>query len=119
MSTYASHTVPSVTVVDAGPQLTMENAHELLRLIQAVPPGLSPRVVVDMRQTRVMDSTGVGALVSSMRYIRQQQGGFALTNLSPEIQRMFHLMNLDNVLAVYDSVEAAAQRLSTPTSHDI
>jgi anti-sigma B factor antagonist len=118
MSVYPARPVTPVTVVDAGPQLTMENAHELLRLIQAVPPGLSPRVVVNMHRTRVMDSTGVGALVSSMRYVRQQQGGFALTNLSPELQRMFHVMNLDGVLAVYESVEVATQRLSAPASSE-
>jgi anti-sigma B factor antagonist len=116
MSAYPSHTAAPITVVDAGTQLTMENAHELLRLIQSVPPGLSPRVVVNMRNTRVMDSTGVGALVSSMRYVRQQQGGFALTNLSPELLRMFHLMNLDNVLIVCESVEAATRQLSSHSS---
>ena len=105
-----------ITVVDAGPQLTMENAHELLRLVQAVPAGVSPRVVINMHQTRVMDSTGVGALVSSMRYVRQQNGRFALSNLCPEIQRMFHLMNLNGVLVVYESVEVASQRLAAQTS---
>jgi anti-sigma B factor antagonist len=112
MSAYPLPSVTPVTVVHAGAQLTMENAHELLRLVQAVPTGLSPRVVVNLEQTRAMDSTGVGALVSSMRYVRQQHGGFALTNLSPELQRMFHLMNLDDVLVVYDTVEAATERLS-------
>lgn len=115
MSPSPPHPDAPVTVVDAGPQLTMENAHELLHLIQAVPAGLSPRVVVDMNRTRVMDSTGVGALVSSMRYVRHQNGGFALTNLCPEIKRMFHLMNLDGVLTVYESVEVASQRLAAQT----
>jgi anti-sigma B factor antagonist len=115
MSANPLHPVTPVTVVHAGAQLTMENAHELLRLVQAVPAGLSPRVVVDLQLTRAMDSTGVGALVSSMRYVRQQQGGFALTNLSPELQRMFHLMNLDDVLAVYETVEMATERLSART----
>ncbi len=113
MSMAPSHHVSPVTVVNAGTELTMDNAHELLRLIHAVPSGISPRVVIDMRRTRVMDSTGVGALVSSMRYVRQHQGGFALTNLSPGLQRMFHVMNLDNVLAVYESVEAASQDLTS------
>lgn len=116
MSIHPFSAVPPVTVVEAGPQLTMENAHELLRLIQAVPGGVSPQVVINMCRTRVMDSTGVGALVSSMRYIRQQNGGFALTNLSPELQRMFHLMNLDGVLAVYESVEVASRRLAAQAS---
>ena len=105
-----------VMVVNAGSHLTMENAHELLRLVQAVPAGASPYVVINMRQTRVMDSTGVGALVSSMRYVRQQNGRLALSNLCPEMQRMFHVMNLDGVLAVYETVEVASQHVVAQTS---
>jgi anti-sigma B factor antagonist len=102
-----------VTVVQTGPQLTMDTAHELLRLIRSMPSGTSPLVVVDMKETRVVDSTGVGALVSSMRYLRQLRGGFALSRLNPELHHVFQLMNLHQVLTVCDSVEHASEHLLT------
>jgi anti-anti-sigma factor len=108
----AAQALHDVTVVDAGVQLTMDNAHELLRLVQAMPAGFAPRVVVNMERTRAMDSTGVGALVSSMRYVRQRSGEFALTNLSPELKRMFRLMNLDTVLVVCKTVAAAEHHVT-------
>lgn len=99
----------TVTVLDAGPELTMETAHELLRRVRALSAGSSLRVVVDMRRTRTLDSTGVGALVSSMRYVRQQRGVFALSRLSPEVQQVFHVMNLGSVLTVCDTLDAATR----------
>jgi len=115
--TVSHHAVPApVTIVRAGAQLTMDTAHTLVTAIRSLPAGESPLVVVDMHDTRVVDSTGVGALVSSMRYVRQLRGGFALSRLTPELHHVFHLMNLHQVLTVYDSNERASEELmSRPT----
>jgi anti-sigma B factor antagonist len=102
-----------VTVVTTGPQLTMENAHELLHLIRAVPETGTPRVVVDMLGTSALDSTGVGALVSSMRYVRQRRGTLVIANLQPELRRMLHVMNLQGFFDVYDSVEGAKHQVAS------
>ncbi len=112
MKTEAKHP-GGVTVVRAGSQLTLENAHELQKIIRSVAPGLPSRVVVDMNDTRVLDSTGVGAIVSSMRYVRHLKGGFAVSNLSPEIQHVFHMMNLHHILEVYDTVELASEHVTS------
>lgn len=101
-----------VTVFDPGPELTMENAHELLKLLRAISSSRSPNIVVNLQQTQVLDSTGIGALLSSMRYVRQLKGGFALSNLSPELERMFSLMNLHQSMEIFDTVDVATDHLT-------
>lgn len=99
-----------VKVVTTGPCLTMENAHELLHFVREAPGGDALRVVVDMGGTSALDSTGVGALVTSMRYLRQRRGTLVIANLHPELRRMFQVMNLQDLFEVYDSVEGASGR---------
>ncbi|MFN0158655.1 MAG: STAS domain-containing protein [Bacteroidota bacterium] len=106
----------NVTVVLAGPSLTIDNAHELIRLIRNVPVDSPPNIIVNLNNTRVMDSTGVGMLVSSMRYLRQVHGSFAVAGLAPELRHMFQLMNLNSVLNVFDSVESASLDLGRKRS---
>lgn len=99
-------------VFKPGTRLTIENAHELLKTVQSLSTAFPPRMVVNMQQTRKVDSSGLRALVSGMKHIRQMNGRFVISNLSPDIQRMFHLMNLYQVFEVFDTVQAASDQLS-------
>jgi anti-sigma B factor antagonist len=101
-----------LTVFEPGARLTIENAHELSKAIQSLSTEFPPKILVNMQQTRMVDGSGLGALVSVMKHIRQMSGSFAMSNLSPEIQRLFHLMNLHQVFEVFDTAEAAAYQLS-------
>jgi anti-anti-sigma factor len=102
-----------VTVFEPGSSLTVENAHELLKLLHSHTTSTVPNIVVNMHQTQVLDSTGIGALVTSMRYVRHLKGGFAVSNLSPELDRMLSLMNLHRTLDIFDSEDIAAEHLAT------
>ncbi len=101
-----------VTVFDPGASLTVENAHELLKLLRFHTTATVPNIVVNMKRTEVLDSTGIGALITSMRYVRTLNGGFALSNLSPELDRMLSLMNLHRTLDIFDSEDIAAEHLA-------
>lgn len=113
-----------VTVFDAGPNLTMENAHEVMGLIRLLPSAVAPRVIVNMSHTTAIDSTGVGALVSTMRHVRHLGGWLCVANLTPELVRVFQTMNLHTVVDIFDTMELAFQHVnslnipSKPDTHD-
>ncbi len=96
-----------LTVIDPGPRLTLENAHEFLELVQALPAAIGPILIVNMRDIKTVDSSGVGALVNARKHMDTVNGFFALVALRPEIGRMFKLMNLHNVFEMYESEELA------------
>lgn len=72
---------------------------------------MPPMIIVNMVQTAVVDSSGVGALVSAMKYLRAVNGGFVLAELRPEILRSFRLMNLHQVFDIYETEMLARQQL--------
>ncbi|MBX2992546.1 MAG: STAS domain-containing protein [Bacteroidetes bacterium] len=100
-------TEKGLTVIEPGPRLTLENADEFLRLVQALPAAVGPILIVNMREIKIVDSSGVGALVNARKHMQSVNGFFALVDLRPEIGRMFKLMNLHNVFEMYESEELA------------
>ena len=68
-------------------------------------------VVLDLAGLTFCDSTGLGAFVALHRQARSAEARFALAAPRRRIADLFTLSGIDQVISVYDSVEAA---LSTP-----
>ncbi|MBI4512068.1 MAG: STAS domain-containing protein [Deltaproteobacteria bacterium] len=58
-----------------------------------------PRVVVDLSELRLIDSSGVGAIVSLYKRIRANGGAVVVTGLRDQPLAIFRLLRLDRVLA--------------------
>lgn len=66
-----------------------------------------PHIVVDMSGTTFMDSSGLGALVAGLKSARQGGGNLRIAGLTPQVEMVLKLTNLDRVLRPYPSVEDA------------
>lgn len=65
------------------------------------------RVVFDLEGVRFIDSSGIGALLSCMRQMRQRQGDVRLCRLSGTVIALFELMRLDRVFTLCATCEEA------------
>lgn len=69
----------------------------------------STSVVVDLGRVNYIDSAGIGALVSSVKTLREVGGDIKLANLT---ERTYNVMvvvsQLDQVFNIFDSAEDAA-----------
>ena len=101
-----------ITIIEPGSHLTLENASELTRIVHGILSTFTPAVIIDLTQTTMLDSTGIGALVTSVKHIKAVNGIFALVGLRPEIQRTFHLMNLYQVFDVFDTQALARKQIT-------
>jgi anti-sigma B factor antagonist len=52
-------------------------------------------VTVDLAETTMIDSTGVGLLLSAFNSLRSVQGTLAVVNASPEIVELLHTMRIN------------------------
>jgi anti-sigma B factor antagonist len=64
-------------------------------------------IVVDLSGTTFMDSSGLGALVAGLKSARQGGGTLRIACLTPQVEMVLTLTNLDRVLRPYASVEDA------------
>lgn len=70
--------------------------------------GADAHVVLDLAGLTFCDSTGLGAFVALHRQARSTGARFALAAPRRRIADLFTLSGIDQVISVYDSVEAAA-----------
>ncbi len=69
--------------------------------------GNARKFVLDMGQVRFVDSSGCGALLSSLRQISAGGGDLKLANVQKSVRSMFELVRLHRVVEIFDNREAA------------
>ena len=65
-------------------------------------------IVVDLTTVTFMDSTGLGLLIKALKWTREKQGSLRIVANTERVLKVFRITGLESVLAIHDSVEAAA-----------
>lgn len=106
------HPTASVTVI--APQveaLTSANAATFRQSVLDVIEDGNSRIVIDLANVIVVDSTGIGALVAVMKRIGLR-GDLALCGLSDRVARNFSVTRMDRVFPIHASSDDALRALA-------
>jgi anti-sigma B factor antagonist len=95
------------TVVRAEGQLIVGNRHELKELVGRALEGGARRFVLDFSRTGYIDSSGLGALVTIAKQVRERGGELRLAGLNEDLRSLFELTKLDTLFAITDTSEQA------------
>jgi anti-sigma B factor antagonist len=96
-----------VTVVQVEGQLIVGNRHELKDLVQAALDRGDRRLLVDFSRTGYIDSSGLGALVSVSKRIREAGGELRLAGLNDDLRSLFELTKLDTLFTISETPDQA------------
>ena len=96
-----------VTVVEVDGQLIVGNRHELKDMIQAALDRGERKLLVDFSRTGYIDSSGLGALVSISKRIREASGELRLAGLNDDLRSLFELTKLDTLFTITETPEQA------------
>ena len=99
-----------VTVVTVEGQLIVANRQELKQVIQDALEAGARKFVLDFGPTAYIDSSGLGALVSINRKVREQGGELRLAGLNEDLRSLFELTKLDTLFLIADSATQALER---------
>lgn len=69
------------------------------------------QLILDFSAVPFIDSSGLAALVSGLKMIREIGGALKLVGLTRQTRMVFELTLLDRIFEFYDSVEAATASL--------
>ena len=64
-------------------------------------------VVVDLKEVRFVDSSGLGALVSGFKNASSRQASLKLSGLQSQVKSMFELTRLHRVFDIYTTMDEA------------
>jgi anti-sigma B factor antagonist len=96
-----------VVVVQVDGQLIVGNRHELKDLVQAALERGERRLLIDFSRTGYIDSSGLGALVSISKRIREAGGELRLAGLNDDLRSLFELTKLDTLFTITETPEQA------------
>ena len=68
----------------------------------------STKIAIDMSALSFVDSSGLGALLSCLRYCTEQGSSFALYGLQRPVSALFELMRMHRVFQVFNSLDEIA-----------
>ncbi|MGK7876282.1 MAG: anti-sigma factor antagonist [Xenococcaceae cyanobacterium] len=97
-----------LTVVEAVPFKT--TCHQLLN--EDSPP---EQIVLDFRNTKFIDSSGIGALVNNFRTTQEKDVELILDNVHPSVMAVLSMTGLDKVLKIKSLVHQT-QKISSKSS---
>jgi anti-sigma B factor antagonist len=89
-----------VTQITIDGQLIVANRHELKQIVQDGLDQGARRFVIDFTPTAYIDSSGLGALVSLSKRVRQMGGDLRLAGLNEDLRSLFELTKLDTLFAI-------------------
>lgn len=98
----ASFKSPCISDVE---EITNASA-QLRQYIQTDPP---KRMVFDFHGVKFFSSQVLGLLLEARAHLRPHEGDVAVTSLSPQLQRVFKITNLDKIFRLYPDRAAAVQ----------
>jgi len=107
---FVIETAEDVLVVGVVGQLVVGNRQEFKQSVLDEVERGARRVLVDFTETGYVDSSGLGALVSLNKRLREVGGEMRLTALNEDMRTLFELTRLDTLFKLYASrADALAQ----------
>lgn len=96
-----------VVVIGVDGQLIVGNRHELKQKVMDAVEAGERKVLIDFTETGYIDSSGLGALVSLSKKLRDTGGELRLAGLNEDLRTLFELTKLDSLFTVADTTEQA------------
>lgn len=66
-------------------------------------------ILIDMKEVRFIDSSGLGVLVSGFKNASTRQGSLRLCGLQSQVKSMFELTRLHRVFDIFQTVDEALE----------
>jgi len=88
-------------------RLDAHNSGDLKNEMQKLFAEGNKNILVDLKDVRFIDSSGLGALVSGFKNAISHQGNLKLSSLQPQVKSMFELTRLHRVFEIFASTSEA------------
>ncbi len=96
---FSVHSLNDTVIVQVPTRLSVLEALSFKQTCQSlIQPNSNPnQIIIDFHQTTFIDSSGLGALVSNLKYAQAKGITFRLRNVTPQVMAVLKLTGLDQV----------------------
>lgn len=69
-------------------------------------------VVVDLSETELIDSAGLGVLISLLKQVSERGGDLTLCGMQRKVRMVFEITRTQRIFSIYDNVDEAVRAFS-------
>jgi anti-sigma B factor antagonist len=88
-------------------RLDAHNSNDLKNTLKNLFEEGKKNILIDLKDVRFIDSSGLGALVSGFKNAISHQGILKLSTLQPQVKSMFELTRLHRVFDIFSATDEA------------
>lgn len=99
-------------VVAVAGEVDIFTAPDLKRTIALAIEDGAHRLVIDLTQTRFLDSTALGVLIGAVKRLRPLDGRMAIVNTEPSTAKTFQITGLDRIFTIFSTRDEAVAAVS-------
>lgn len=98
---------PAAHVIAVAGEIDIFTAPELKRAVGAAIDSGARAIVVDLTETRFLDSTALGVLIGAVKRLRMLDGQMVIVNTEPSTAKTFEITGLDQIFEIVGDRDAA------------
>ncbi|MCH9816850.1 MAG: STAS domain-containing protein [Actinomycetia bacterium] len=99
--------VGSITVVAVSGELDVFTAPQLESALNDLVTAGRVEIVVDLSGVSFLDSTGLGAMVKALKWVKEQSGSLTVVAADERIVKVFKITGLDDVMSLQAELDPA------------
>lgn len=96
-----------IVILEIVGEIDLYNAPEIKDIISKLIEERSYNVIIDLEKVSYIDSSGIGALISSLSNLKKYHGGLKIINVYASVRKVFELTKLTSFFEIYDSEKEA------------
>ena len=98
--------VGDLLIVELPENLVANNIKEFKKVVEPY-IDTNPMIVLDFSNVGIVDSLGIGTILSILKRVKAQKGDLKLYNVDEDLVDLFRLMRLDRVFDIYETRQEA------------
>ena len=102
-----SKEVGDICILEIEGEVDAEHSVHLKKAIVKAREDYAKNFILDLSRVSFIDSTGLGVLISLMRYLNEKGGRLKLAGLQEEVRSIFEITRLYKVFDLSPNAEAA------------
>ena len=101
-----------VVILDIQGEIDLYNAPEIKDTMQKLIKAQKYSIIINLEKVSYIDSSGIGALISSLSNLKKYQGSLKIINVYASVKKVFELTKLTSFFEIYDSEEEALSKFN-------
>ncbi len=103
-----------IVILDVDGEIDLYNAPMLKNIVNQNIEAQKYNLIINLGRVSYIDSSGIGALISSLSSLRKYQGGLKIISVTGSVKKVFELTKLTSFFEIFEEEDEALKSFNQP-----